>query len=86
MYGCQQHLIDSTPDVLAILEYICSESNKLTNCGIYLCRQMFFKANHFLSKYDLDRMLKSNPHFKALRSACAQQTLHGVVESFNSYL
>ncbi|EAW35486.1 Transposase, IS605 OrfB [Lyngbya sp. PCC 8106] len=46
---------------------------------------MFFKANHFLSKYDLDKMLKTNPHFKALRAACAQQTLHGVVESFNSY-
>ncbi len=85
LYGCQQHLINSNQEVAAILEYICSESNKLINCGIYLCRQMFFKANHFLSKYDLDKRLKNNPHFKALRSACAQQTLHGVVESFNSY-
>ncbi|NEP80414.1 MAG: IS200/IS605 family element transposase accessory protein TnpB, partial [Okeania sp. SIO3B3] len=33
----------------------------------------------------LDFQLKSNPHFKAMRSACAQQTLHSVIESFNSY-
>ncbi len=72
MYGCQQHLVESTPDVMAILEYLCSEANKLTNCGIYYCRQMLFKAGQFLTKYELDAFLKNNPHFKAMRSACAQ--------------
>lgn len=85
MYGCQQHLIKAKPDVEAILEYICSEANKLTNCGVYFCRQMFLKANRFVSKYELDEKLKNNPHFKAMRSACAQQTLHRVVESFTSF-
>ncbi len=100
MYGCQQHLINSKQDVRAILEYICSEANKLTNCGIYYCRQMWFKADYFVKKYELDEQLKSNPHFKAMRSqfswmqapgaavtssACAQQTLHSVVESFTSF-
>jgi transposase len=85
MYGCQQHLINASPDVIAILEFICSEANKLTNCGIYYCRQMYFKVRKFVGKYELDEKLKSNPHFKAMRSACAQQTLHRVVESFSSY-
>ncbi|NEP78810.1 MAG: IS200/IS605 family element transposase accessory protein TnpB [Okeania sp. SIO3B3] len=85
MYGCQQHLVKSSPEVMATIEYLCTEANKLTNCGIYYCRQMLFKAGRFVSKAELDFELKSNPHFKAMRSACAQQTLHSVIESFNSY-
>lgn len=85
MYGCQQVLIHADDNIKAILEFICSEANKLANCGIYYCRQMFFKAHHYVTKYELDSVLKNNPHFKAMRSACAQQVLHGVVESFSSY-
>ncbi len=85
MYGCQQILIHPHDDVRAILEFICSEANKLANCGIYYCRQILFKADRYLSKYELDSVLKSNPHFQAMRSACAQQVLHEVVESFTSY-
>ena len=85
MYGCQQHLITTQPENKAVLEFICSEANKLTNCGIYHCRQILFKAGKYVKKYELDELLKSNPHFKAMRSACAQQTLHRVVESFKSY-
>ena len=44
MYGCQQHLITTQPENIAVLEFICSEANKLTNCGIYYCRQILFKA------------------------------------------
>ncbi|NES85743.1 MAG: IS200/IS605 family element transposase accessory protein TnpB [Moorea sp. SIO1G6] len=85
MYGCQQHLISTTPENRAILEFICSEANKLTNCGIYYCRQILFKAGKYLTNAELDKIMKTNPHFKAMRSACAQQTLHGVIESFKSY-
>jgi putative transposase len=85
LYGCQQHLINESSDVIAVLEYICSEANKLTNCGIYYCRQMLFKAGKVLTRGALDKELKSNIHFKAMRSACAQQTLHSVIESFKSY-
>jgi IS605 OrfB family transposase len=84
-YGCQQNLISTTEDNNAIIEFICSESNKLTNCGIYYCRQMLFKNHVYVKKYDLDKIMKSNPHFKAMRANCAQQTLHSVVESFKSY-
>ena len=53
MYGCQQHLVKNTSEVMAALEYLYTEANKLTNCGIYYCRQMLFKAGRFLSKAEL---------------------------------
>ena len=85
MYGCQQQLIHTDSDTEAVLEFICSEANKLTNCAIYYCRQMFFKAHKYVSNYALDEIMKSNLHFKALRSAVAQQACHKVGESFKSY-
>ncbi len=85
MYGCQQQLIHADKDTLAVLEFICDEANKLTNCAIYYCRQMFFKAHKYVSNYELDEIMKSNLHFKALRSAVAQQACHKVGESFKSY-
>ncbi len=83
-YGCQQSLVRDK-SVLPILEYLCSESNKLTNCGIYLARQYLFKANKFLRKFDLINHLKINPHYSALHSQAAQQVLIAVAESFLSY-
>ena len=85
VYHCQQVLIKTESQLKAILEFICSEANKLINCGIYLCRQLFFKARKFLTGYDLDKELKSNLHFQALRSCAAQQALHKVADSFKSY-
>ena len=85
MYGCQQHLITTSPENRAVIEFICSEANKLTNCGIYYCRQLLFKTGRYLNNAQLDKILKTNIHFKAMRSACAQQALHGVIESFKSY-
>ena len=85
MYGCQQALIKADSETLAVLEYLCSEANKLTNCGIYYARQMLLKAGHYVSKAELDKKLKTNIHFKAMRSCCSQQVLHGVYESFKSY-
>ena len=85
MYGCQQQLIHANSETEAVLEFICSEANKLTNCAIYYCRQMFFKAHKYVSNYELDEIMKGNLHFKALRSAVAQQACHKVGESFKSY-
>ncbi|WP_013323221.1 RNA-guided endonuclease InsQ/TnpB family protein [Gloeothece verrucosa] len=85
MYGCQQILINSPPHVMAILEYVCSEANKLYNCGLYYARQIYFKTHQYIGKYTLDKELKSNLHFKALRSCVAQQTLRSVYEGMTSY-
>jgi hypothetical protein len=61
MSGCQQILIDDS-EAKPFLEYVCSEANKLVNCGVYLARQLLFKANYFVGKYDLEKGLKTNPH------------------------
>ncbi len=37
MYGCQQNLIHASGDITAILEFICSEANKLANCFYLEC-------------------------------------------------
>ncbi|MEG4323242.1 MULTISPECIES: transposase [unclassified Microcoleus] len=69
-----------------MLEFVCEESNKLANCGIYYSRQLYFKTGKFPSKATLHRLMKDNLHFKALYSHVAQQTLTSVAESFQSYI
>lgn len=86
MYGCQQVLISPGTELKAILEFICSESNKLANCGIYYARQLYFKTGKIPGKAELHRLLKTNLHFKALYSHVAQQTLTSVAESFRSFI
>jgi hypothetical protein len=49
MLGCQQNLINTTKDLKAILEFLGSESSKLTNCGIYYARQIYFKTGRIPS-------------------------------------
>ncbi len=83
--GTQQNLIRPDKNLKAILEFICEESNKLTNCGIYYARQLFFKAHKYIKKYDLNSECKRNKHFQAMHSQAAQQTLISVFESFKSY-
>lgn len=84
-YGCQQNLISPDTQLAAILEFVCSESNKLTNCGIYYARQLYFKTSSIVGKFDLEKEYKSNPHFQALHSQAAQQILRSVAESFKSF-
>jgi IS605 OrfB family transposase len=84
-YGCQQNLINPNPDLLAILEFLCEESNKLHNCGVYLGRQLWFKRRRYLKKFDLNKLLKSNNHYRILYSQVAQQLLLSVTESFKSF-
>lgn len=85
-YGCQQILLHPDKNLKAILEFICGESTKLSNCGIYYARQLFFKANKIPSKFDLHKMYSQHRHFKALHSQVAQQCLTSVAESFKSYI
>lgn len=86
MYGCQQNLINPDSNLKAVLEFVCSESNKLANCALYYGRQLYFKTGKIPAKYDFHKMFKSNLHFKALYSHVAQQTLTNVAESFSSYI
>lgn len=85
-YRCQQTLISPSGELRAILEYVCIEANKLSNCGIYYARQMYFKTGKIVSKFDLHKQLNNNPHFGALQSQVAQSTLTTVAESFKSFV
>ena len=84
MYGCQQNLV-TNKELIPFLDFLCSQANKLINCGLYLGRQLYFKADYFVKKYDLEKELKNHSIFKYLHSQAAQQTLRGVAESFASY-
>ncbi len=83
--GVQQNLISAEPELKAILEFICSESNKLHNCATYYARQIWFKAQRYVTKFDLVRTLTKNIHFSALPSDAATQTCISVGESISSF-
>lgn len=85
MFGCQQVLINPSPELKAILEFVCGESNKLHNCGTYYARQLYFKANKVPSNFDLHREMSSNVHYRAMYSQVSQQCLTTVAESFKSF-
>lgn len=85
-YGCQQHLISPGQELAAILEFLCGESTKLSNCGIYYARQLFFKTGKIPSKYELHKLFKDNLHFQAMYSHVGQQCLTTVAESFKSFI
>lgn len=89
MFGCQQVLIKSDKDTQSVLEYLCSESAKLSNCGIYYSRQLYFKTGRIPNRAELHKVLgtdNQNLHYKAFYSDTAQQILTGVAESFKSFL
>lgn len=85
MYSCQQVLVGQNNDLINILTFLCEESHKLTNMGVYLARQLYFKAKKIIGKYDLEKEYKTNNHYKVLHSQAAQQVLRSVAESFASY-
>ena len=85
MYGCQQVLVSQDRDLINILTFLCEESHKLTNMGIYYARQLYFKAQKGIGKYDLEKEYRTNNHYKVLHSQAAQQILRTVAESFKSY-
>lgn len=85
MYGCQQVLVSPDKDLNSILVFLCEESHKLINMGIYYDRQLYFKARKIIGKYDLEKEYKHSYHYKVLHSQAAQQILRTVAESFKSY-
>ncbi|NJL89981.1 MAG: IS200/IS605 family element transposase accessory protein TnpB [Coleofasciculaceae cyanobacterium SM2_1_6] len=86
MFGCQQVRINPDQELKAVLEYLCSESNKLNNCAIYYARQLYFKTEKVVNKFALINELKQNPHYGAMYSQVAQQTVMAVAESFSSFV
>ena len=86
-YGCQQNLLHPDRDTRSILEYLCSESNKVYNCAVYHARQVFFKTNRLVDRAEIcSEMAKTrNRHFTAIYVSAAQQTCNAVAEALRSY-
>lgn len=87
MYGCQPVMLNPEAGTQAILEYLCSESNKVYNSSLYYARQLYFKTKRFAGRAAIcSEMAKSkNRHFGAIYVSAAQQTCNAVAEALKSY-
>ncbi|NES80518.1 MAG: IS200/IS605 family element transposase accessory protein TnpB [Moorea sp. SIO2B7] len=86
--GVQQIMLYPDKETKAILEYLCEQSGKLYNMGVYFARQTFFKTGLILTgKFDLiyEPSVGKTKISKSLPSTPAQQTLLSVTEAFKSY-
>ncbi len=86
--GVQQILLHPNKETKAILDYLCQQSGKLYNCGVYFARQTFFKTGKLLTgKFDLDfePTVSKTMLAQSMPSTPMQQTLRSVTEAFKSF-
>ena len=86
--GVQQVLLHPNDETKAILEYLCQQSGKLYNNGIYFARQTFFKTDKLLTgKFDLvfEPSISKSLIAQSMPSTPMQQTLMSVSEAFKSF-
>ena len=88
LMGVQQTLIKATAENEAILRYLCEQSGKLYNSGVYFARQTYFKTGKILTgKFDLDYepSISKTDLFSSMPSGVSQQTSRSVIEAFKSF-
>lgn len=85
--GCQQILLHSSQEHKAVLEYLCSQSNKIYNCSVYYARQKWFKSGRIVGRGEICSELarSQNRHFTSMYVSSAQQICNAVAESFKSF-
>lgn len=86
--GVQQILLSPDNETKALLEYLCQQSGKLYNNGVYFARQMFFKTGKLLTgKFDLafEPSVSKTLVAQSIPSTPMQQTLMSVAEAFKSF-
>ncbi|MCC5623575.1 transposase [Nostoc sp. CHAB 5715] len=86
--GVQQILLYPDGETKALLDYLCQQSGKLYNSGVYFARQIFFKTNKLLTgKFDLafEPSIAKSIVAQSLPSTPMQQTLMSVAEAFKSF-
>jgi len=86
--GVQQVLLSPDDETKAVLEYLCQQSGKLYNSGVYFARQTFFKTGKLLTgKFDLayEPSVSKTMVAQSVPSTPAQQTLLSVIEAFKSF-
>lgn len=83
----QQCLITPDSELRGILEYLCSESNKLHNCALYYARQAWFKTGKMATGFDLVNEMRRNGsrHMQAFHSDATAQVCISVGESIKSF-
>ena len=83
--GVQQVLLSPDNETKAVLEYLCQQSGKLYNSGVYFARQTFLKTGKLLTgKFDLiyEPSVSKTMVAQSMPSIPAQQTLlylHGCI-------
>jgi transposase, IS605 OrfB family, central region len=88
MMGVQQVVLCTDPEIRALIEYLCQQSGKLYNTGVYFARQTFFKTGKLLTgKFDLasEPSVAKSLLAQSMPSTPMQQTLMSVTESFKSF-
>jgi putative transposase len=88
LMGVQQLLLHLDKDTKAILQYLCEQSGKLYNSGVYFARQILFKTGKLLTgKFDLiyEASISKTTLSSSFPSIAAQQTLISVTEAFKSF-
>ena len=86
--GVQQILLSPDLETCALLEYLCQQSGKLYNTGIYFARQTLFKTGKLLTgKFDLafEPSVSKSLLAQSMPSTPMQQTLMSVTEAFKSF-
>ena len=83
--GIQQILLRLDKSELAILEYLCQESNNLYNCTMFVARKAFFESGKLMTGIDCQNAMKDNKHFQAMPNRAAQAVTHQVGEAIKSY-
>jgi putative transposase len=86
--GVQQILLHPDGETKALLDYLCQQSGKLYNTGVYFARQTFFKTAKLLTgKFDLaiEPSIAKSILAQSLPSTPMQQTLMSVTEAFKSF-
>lgn len=86
--GIQSILLHPDPETEAILQYLCEQSGKVYNSGVYFSRQTFFKTGKMLlGKYDLDfePTVAKTQTAQSMPSTPMQQTLRSVIEAWKSF-
>lgn len=86
--GTQPILLNVDKETEAILRYLCEQSGKIYNTGVYFCRQTFFKTDRIITnKYTLDYepTVCKTQLAKSIPSTPMQQTLRSVVEAMKGF-
>ena len=85
MQQVQKHLIKPNHRNYQEIDVTCFASKNLYNCGVYLCRQAFFKQEKVPPFQELYHLMKKSDDYQSLPSKVAQFVIKQVSKVFKSY-